>query len=265
MRRLVTAIVVATVAAVLPVTATAAPRFRTLTVQGPGNTYADVSFSSRVRLATSMTSEMRPRYTATGTYAGVYVTPVHGPGPAAGTFLMRAFRMLSDLPFPLGPVDAWLPPGRYRVHLLGDAPATVRISVEGLGRDVSVRTATPSPVHATLLQRGVAGVSAPADRTIVPFTVGPDTVTVVASVHESSAFAGRREVCVRERTDGLSPCLDGNAGRGWYYSVVPIEWGIGGAAAYHPGELPAGPSEVEFLDVTVGAPKALQAFVMTLS
>jgi hypothetical protein len=223
-----------------------------------------VTFATRVRLSTSATSTTPPRFAGAGAYTGVYVAPLRGSTPGSGTLLLRGLPLLSDVHFPLGP-QSWLPPGRYRVHLLGDAPATVRVRVEGLPRDVTVRTARPSPVVAALTRRGVAGVDAPADRTVVPLTVRSTTLTVVASAHESTAFLGRREVCVRRRTDGLSPCLDGNAGRGWYYSVVPFRWGLAGAAVYHPGALPVGDAEVEYLDVTAGAPAGLHSFTMMLN
>lgn len=115
------------------------------------------------------------------------------------------------------------------------------------------------------VSRGVAGVATPADRTIVPFTVRRRTLTVVAEAHESTGFYGRRDVCVRERTNGLSPCLDGNSGHGWYSGVYPFRWTLGGAAAYHPGALPLGELEAEFLDLAVAVPHGMTTFVMTLN
>lgn len=249
----------------LPVPAvTAAPALRTLTVRGVPNAYAEVTFGSRVRFETSATTKAPPGYDASGTYAGAYVEPVRGSGPVAGTVLLRAMPGLSDVPFPLGP-QGWLPAGRYRVHLLGDASTTVRIRVEGLRRDATVATRTASDVVATWVSRGVAGVPTPADRTVVPFTVGRRTLAVVGATHESTGFYGRRDVCVRRRTNGLSPCLDGNSGRGWYWGVYPVGWRLGGAAAYHPGELPVGELEAEFLDAAVAVPQGLTAFVLTLN
>lgn len=247
-----------------PSAAAAAPRLRTLTVRGLPNAYAELTFASRVRFETSATSKAPPSYDAKGTYAGAYVEPVRGDGPVAGTVLLRAMPSLSDVPFPLGP-QGWLPPGRYRVHLIGDASTTVKIRVEGLRRDLTVTTKTRADVVAQWVSRGVAGVATPADRAIVPFTARSRTLTVVAEAHESTGFYGRRDVCVRKRTNGLSPCLDGNAGRGWYWGVYPLRWTLGGAAVYRPGVLPVGELEVEFFDLAVAVPHGLTTFVMTLN
>lgn len=242
---------------------TAQPASRTLTISGRVNGFADVTFPTAVRLGTSRHAAVPPVVTGTASYAGAYLTPLDGAGPSAGTIILRAFPMFGDTPFALT-THTSLPAGRYRVHLLGDAPTTVRMSIDGVRRDVSVRTRTPSDVTAQQVGRGVAGVDTPVDRAVVPFTVRPVTLAVVASSHESTAFAGRREVCIRSRTDGLSPCLDGNGGRGWYWAVVPVRWRLGGAAVVNPGELPTGPAEVEFLDYSAGAPHDLHAFVLTL-
>lgn len=244
--------------------ATAAPVLRTVTVRGVPNAYAEVTFTGRVRFETSATTKAPPSYDAKGTYAGAYVEPLRGDGPAAGTVLLRGMPGLSDVPFPLAP-QGWLPPGRYRVHLLGDAPTTVRIRVEGLRRDLTVTTRTRADVVAQWVRRGAAGAATPVDRTIVPFTARRRTLTLVAGAHESTGFYGRRDVCVRPRTNGLSPCLEGNAGRGWYQGVYPIRWTLGGAAVYYPGALPLGELEAEFFDLAVAVPHGLTTFVMTLN
>lgn len=246
------------------VPATAQPAARTLTVTGVANAYTDVTFSSRVHLSTAAHAGSPPRFEGSGTYSGVYVTPLHGNGPAAGTILLRGLPLLSDVPFPLSGTD-WLPAGRYRVHLLGDAPATVRIRVDGLRRDVLVRTATGSDVSATLLRRAVAGVDLPVDRTVIPLTVRRPTLTILASSHRSTGFVGRRGICVRARAPVQSPCLQGTSGYGWYYGVIPFDWGIAGAAGFHPGDLPAGEYDAEFFDYTAGASKGMYAFAMTLN
>lgn len=246
-------------------TAVAAPSSpRVLTVRGVPNAHAEVSFTGRVRLETSATAKARPTYDTEGTYAGAYVEPVGRSGPVAGTLLLRAMPGLSDVPIPLGS-RSWLPPGRYRVHLIGDAPTTVKIRVEGIRRNLTVTTTKPAAVAATWVARGVAGVVTPVDRTIVPFTVRRPTLAVIATSHESTGFYGRSEVCVRNRTNGLAPCLDGNAGRGSYWGGYPLRWTMGGAAVYPPGGLPLGELEAEFLDAAAAVPGRLTSFVMTLN
>lgn len=244
--------------------AAAAPA-RVLTVRGAGNTYADVTFATRFRLSTSTSSKTPPRYATAGSFAGVFVEPLRRPGAGAGTVLLSRLPGWEDVPFPLAPPGEWLAPGQYRVHFLSDAPGSVRITVEGLRRDVTVATVHRSAVTGGFLDRDVAGVAPLADRTVVPLTIRPDTLTVVASVHRSTALYGRRDVCVRPGSHPLSPCLRGNGGRGWYWGVYPIEWTIGGAGVYSPGELPPGPVEVEFLDATVGVPDEVYRFVLTLN
>ena len=248
----------------VPSAAATAPHARALTVRGTGNTYTEITFTTRVRFSTSMPSKTPPTYSTSGSYAGVFVEPVGRRGSGAGTVLLSGLPGWEDVPFQLAP-ERWLAPGRYRIHLLGDGRGTVRIRAEGLRRDVTVSTVHRSPVAGGFLGRDVAGVSLPADRTIVPFDIRPNTLTVVASVHRSTAFYGRRDVCVRTGTAPLAPCLEGNGGNGWYWGVTPVEWTIGGAAVYSPGELPSGPAEVEFVDLTVGVPDKVYRFVMTLN
>ena len=238
---------------------------RTLTVRGERNTFADVTFTTRIRLSTSTSSKTPPRYATSGSYAAVFVEPLGRVGAGAGTVLLNGLPGWEDVPFPLAPPGDWLAPGRYRVHFMSDAPGAVRIAVEGLRRDLTVVTARRSPVSGGFLDRDVAGVAPVADRTVVPLDIRPNTLTIVASVHRSTAVYGRRDVCVRSGTNALSPCLEGNGGRGWYWGVTPIEWTIGGAAVYSPGELPTGPAEVEFLDATVGVPDEVYRFVLTLN
>lgn len=264
MRTPLSALVVA-LACIATVPAEATSAVRTLTVRGAGNTFTDVTFTARVRLSTAASSKTPPEYTTDASYAGVFVAPLGRPGPGAGTVLLRGMPVLSRLAFALGPPQEWLPPGRYRVHLLGDAPATVRIRAEGLRRDLTVTTTRPSSVRGGYLDRGLAGVTTPASRTVVPFDVQPTTLTIVSSEQRSTAVYGRRDVCVRPRSDGTSPCLEGNANRGWYWSVYSIDWSIGGAAVYSPGKLPNGSFEVEFLDVSVGAVDNFYTFVLTLN
>lgn len=249
----------------IPASATAATPERALTVRGAGNTYADITLATAVRLSTSTAARTPPRFTTSGSYAAVYVEPVGRAAPGAGTVLLNGLAGWEDVPFALGPPATWLPPGRYRVHLLGDGGGSVRVEAQGLRRDVTVTTTRPSNVAGGFLDRDVAGASLPADRTVVPLTIRPNTLTIVASQQRSTAFYGRRDVCVRSGTDPLSPCVEGNAGRGWYWGVTPIEWTVAGAAVYSPGELPNGPAEVEFVDATVGVPHDVHRFVLTVN
>lgn len=263
MTRRIVAVLLALAGVPVPA-AVASPALRTLTVRGVPNAFTEVTFAGRVRLETSMMTKTPPVYDAKGTYAAVYVEPVRGTGPVSGSILLRAMPGISDIPIPLGPLG-WLPAGHYRVHLLGDAATTVRIRVQGLRRDVTVATRTRSDVAARWVDRRTAGVATPANRTIVPFSVRPKTLAVIGAVHESSGFYGRRDVCVRRPTNGLSPCVRGNSGHSRYWGVYPIRWTMGAAGSYHPGMLPPGDFEVEFLDAAVAVPHGLTAFVMTLN
>jgi hypothetical protein len=246
----------------LPAASAAPPR--ALTVRGMTNAYAEVSFAHAVRFETAASAAMRPRYDAKGTYAGAYIEPVRGDGPVAGTMLLRAMPGLSEVPFPVAR-EAWLPPGRYRVHLLGDAATVVKIWAHGLRRDTTVTTKAPSGVVAGWPSGAVAGVAAPVDRTIVPLRVQARTLTVVATSQESTGFYGRRDICVRKRTNGLSPCLEGNAGHGSYWGVVPLTWTLGNVAVFPPGALRPGEFEAEFFDAVVAAPYRVRRFVFTLN
>jgi hypothetical protein len=263
MRRLAAACALALVAG-LATTGTAAPARHFLTVTGTPNSYAEVTFPVRFRLSTYAIAATPPSITTSGRYGGAYVTPVLGRGPAAGTLLLRDMGGLSKVPFDIGTRE-WLPAGRYRVHLLGDGATTVRLAAEGLRRNVDVRATRRSEVTGGYVSRGVAGlVYTPVDRTIVPLDLGPRTLAVIASSHESTAMAGRRNVCIRVRDDHLSPCLEANAGYGWYWSAIPFDWGLAGVAVHEPGTLPIGGIETEFFDATVGVATSFRAFAMTL-
>ena len=111
----------------------------------------------------------------------------------------------------------------------------------GIGiRDLTVTTKTRADVVATWVSRGVAGVATPADRTIVPFTVRSRTLSVVAEAHESTGFYGQRDVCVRERTNGLSPCLDGNSGHAPVLGRLPNQVDHGRCGGIPPRRASAG-------------------------
>jgi hypothetical protein len=242
----------------------AAPPLRTLTVRGVPNAYTEVTFPTRMRLEVWYSSSTPPVFDTDGTYAGAYLEPVRGDGPAAGTAVLRSMTVRDEAAFTLG-ATGWVPAGRYRVYLLADAPATVRIRVAGLRRDMTLTTRTRADVKGGWVDRGVAGVHAPVDRTIVPFTVRPRTLTIAASQHESTGFYGRREECIRLRSDERSLCLEGTHGRGGYWGVYPATAYVGAGGSITAGTLRPGEYEVEFFDATVGVPHAYRTFLLTLN
>jgi len=73
----------------------------------------------------------------TGSFAGFLITPIASKRPLAGAFVSRALGN-RDHPLPLA-TARHLAAGTYRLTYLGDGPATIRVSVRGLGRDLSLQ------------------------------------------------------------------------------------------------------------------------------
>lgn len=139
----------------------------------------DVMFRFPVTLVTAR-STMR----GTGSYAGYYVQPLTGdPGGGVGELVLNGAATAGDEsePVPVGLGDAFersgenkvIPPGRYRLHVLGDAATTVRLALRGAPASRSLRAGRPSAFEGVARDVArLAGQPGPAARTAeLPITV----------------------------------------------------------------------------------------------
>ena len=189
----------------------AAPPFRTLVFRARANASLDITFPRSVTL-----DGWKIQTTGGRNYVGFYLQPLTGkPDAGAGAVRFHGYRIpgFTWAPLPVGVDDGWaftsdsttrtLPAGRYRLHVLADAPAEVRIPVVGF---------TAKPLHATrptrvshlvkdvtseLVPRVPGGTATPgAARADLPFTVPSERTISFASLqvlrhgHRSTAGVG---------------------------------------------------------------------------
>ena len=246
---------------------TAAPATRVLTIRGAKNAYVDVTFATRFRLHTDdHRHKDAPRITTTGTYGGFYVVPL-GKGPeavGAGTIQLQGLPVFANMAMGIGTFE-WLPAGRYRVHLLADAETTVRVHGEGLRRDLSLRPAKPSATAATFVHRTTGGADVPVDRTVIPVSIRPNTVTLLAGQQDSNGVVMDQYQCLHPpaRPEG---CATGDGiGGNFLVTGTPAGRSAGSGMIVYPGEHPPGEAEADFIDVTAGVPRGMYAFALTIS
>lgn len=107
---------------------------RFLTVSGDGTGYVDVTLAEDTMLD--------PRYVriqATGRVAGLYVRPLAGSGREFVLITVRDSERIA-----LSPGE--LPAGRYRVHLVADRRASVRVLARGLRHNIAERVRHRRPL-----------------------------------------------------------------------------------------------------------------------
>lgn len=126
-------------AALLVVGALAVPAHadheRYLTVSGDGPGYVDVRFTSPVSLDGGLT-----KFRTSGSVAGLYVRPL-----TRGVTAYEVVVSVRDVGL-LGGGVAELPAGTYRVYLVTDGHASVRILAKGLHDHVTVRASHRVPM-----------------------------------------------------------------------------------------------------------------------
>lgn len=248
------------------VPAEASHTLRTLTVRGSRNAYVDVTFKSSFRLYRDEFDGNPPVFSAKGAYAGVYLTRLGGgddESPSAGTLLVAGMPGWRDWALGFGTGD-YLSAGRYRVHLLADAQATVKVSVAGLAKDLTLTPTTRSRTRGRLVHRTVNGVDLPVDRTFIPVNLRAPTMTVLAASHDATGAGGDQRICLHT-PDDARPCeLGGGIGGGFTVVGTPGAYGMGTAMFVYPGEAPAGEAEAEYVDATVGVPDSMYAFALTI-
>ncbi|HEV2889491.1 MAG TPA: hypothetical protein VGX28_03875 [Frankiaceae bacterium] len=197
-------------AAVLLLGATAVPAYadhdRFLTVTGDGSGYVDVTFDTEVTLDTLYT-----QYRTSGRVSGIYV---HKTGASLADDVIaiqeHGFGVVRS-----GPYEP-LPAGKYRVYLVADGRATVRVLARGLRHNVAARVTRRTRVPVSAERMDVRADS--------PVRYRGDTRTPLRG-HGSMVLAAYRttlpkrevpatwggvEICVEQ--PGEQPCDDTTAG-----------------------------------------------------
>lgn len=226
-----TAVAVVTALALGTPAAQAAPRppsDRTLTLTGSGTGYVDVSISGSARFHDS-------DFAATGgtTYVGWVAQRV-----STGDIVFGALRHKAWGPTPMRitnpatPPSASVPGGTFRLYLVADGPATVKVRVGGLATARTLAASNPASSAAGSVALGDA-----------PIVVNHSPVTstgrslIVSAVHHSSTAgaAVRINACVRKtNTEECDPTTFGLVALNVLSSAstARVSW---------PGETAAGP------------------------
>lgn len=195
--------------------------------------------------------------TTTGTYVGFVIERVGHNVPLVGAVRVPQFDLgkLALTLMPLG-TERTLPPGKYRIHLLTDGEATVRIAMTGLSHDLVRKPRGPSPVEGGIVDIGHAG----SGYATIPVSIAPRTTLAMAAyIRTDLSVAHALSACVGRLTDLCQTRSD--RGR------VVIWRGVSEAfmqQVYGPGELPVkGATDVSFTAASVGAAQVLQGFALT--
>ena len=182
----------------------------TYTLSAARSASVDVTFTRAVTLDMG-----RTRVTGAGAYAGYYVQPLGAaPDSGHGEIWVTEFSYpdFQRFPIPLGNQDAILsypkgtarrlPAGRYRLHVLGDRAAHVRLALTGAGADRRLSPSRPSPFAAVWkdVTPDVAGQRVPGTVTAdLPITVkSADSLTFLAwyvvshATHHTIATSARQ-------------------------------------------------------------------------
>ena len=207
MRRLLPALILA---ASLATPASAAPKTHHLVLRGARSASVDVTFATRFRpLLGVIDSPADVSVTTKGTFAGVFFENLSRKLGVGAVQVPEAAGLGQAWPMSWGASDERdfsLPAGRYRVHLLADGQATVRVGVEGLARDVSYVPRGRSQVTGRL-------VEVPDVHVDIPVNVRSTTTTVlVAYTDQDVSLPGATSICLDEDADG--PCEAGTTSWG---------------------------------------------------
>lgn len=271
MRWIPVPLAIAILLAAAPATPVEAGRPTEIVLNGKRSGFAQIRVGQRVGLEccglepVTQNGQTRLRTTGftartTGTYAGFVIERV-----ADGRIMKMAVRVPA-LDLRVGRVPTFisfgrfndLPRGRYRVHLLTDGRATVRIVADGLSSDVFLQPNRRSPVSATLIPLAEGTT----DRTVqarVPVHVGRTSMVGLATKTEGdTAQAHYLSQCLTEPGGVCTDEEDYDVG------VSPGSGGGGRTMIrVHPaGTLPHGPYDAVFSAGSVGLQEPAYGFVL---
>lgn len=184
--------------------AQAAPAY--LTISGSRIAQAHLTLKETIRFKEFSALDEQQFFSvpANGTFGGFLIERLPSREWAAGGLYQKdilATRDRRPLSRRFGPSVATLEPGRYRVHLLTDAPMMIRLRLD-LGSSLSLTPTTPSPIQIKRL--ALSGPGAPlATDAHLRFTVGSDQIVNLATYSRLNG-AGLRviAVCIDDQT----PC-----------------------------------------------------------
>jgi hypothetical protein len=249
--------VLALLLTVAPAARAADPHY--LVVRGRGPAVADVTFAHPFQLLLDP-GRPAPYVTTRGTYAGIWVEDVRArKNLGVGVAVVPAMRGLGgDVPLAWGYTQSELPAGRYRVHLLADGAAEIRVPVTGLSHDVVVKPTGRDQVRATLRDITLAPNVGSTD---IGVAVYKTTMTILAaSTDEDSSFAAS-SVCLTKQPDLPCGTTEGQGG-----SMTGGGVGTRSSTAFevcvYPGDLKAGEYQAAY---TAGTPRARKLYAFALS
>ncbi|HVF06687.1 MAG TPA: hypothetical protein VNA20_17755 [Frankiaceae bacterium] len=178
----------------------AAPASVAYVVTARGSASVDVALGRGVQIHLG-----RTRVSGAGTYAGYYVQPLDRRGDqGVGELRMAGYRFASfdHVALPLGDGEAIraysnpdarptarraLPPGRYRLHVIGDTMTVLSLALSGVRSGRRLTAARPSPLSiawADVTPSGIAGTTrAPAAVADLPVTVASARSLTFLSVY----------------------------------------------------------------------------------
>ena len=198
--------------------------------------------------------------TTSGTYAGFIVERVGGGGIVAGGMRVPAMDWGGIFEMAIPIAEGPLQPGTYRIHLLTDAPARVRITVEGLDRDLTLKPSRRSPVRASF---GSIGVGSGAPIAFSKRTLRVREKTVVVMAHDARFQWGQAHVMRHCISDVLGLCR--TSGNELYAVACPAcsEGVAAMASVYWPADLHPGERDAVIVHAGVGVIPESRALVLT--
>lgn len=212
----------------------------------------------------------RPGYIAgqtKGAYAGWYMQRLPGLEPVAGFLTVRGLDRDLGEPLPVSLVrksPQVIPPGRYRVMLLGDGPSTAFIR--------TIEDWVPSRLHAAtphgVVSSGVLGWDVPGGHSASPVVI-TDPVTGIYELEWHAADlagASHSVICITPSPDitcALSATTGLPGGGGGFHVGGPGTRFAGvGVRHREPGEIP--PGDYNFVLLGGGANTSGRAFMIAL-
>ena len=183
----------------------------------------------------------RTTVTTKGRFGGFYLEPESGdeaatPGRSIGVVVLDEVHAPNEPPFPLPLSDpgGTVRAGRYRIYLIADGPAQVKIPIDGSG---SRRVAVTRPANASALVEQLP-VSAVSVEGMQPITLARRSVSLsTILVGRFRGYVGTIGACLAE-TESTCPGADG-AYTGFFVSPID-EVNFSWTVFYKPGAKPAG-------------------------
>lgn len=229
---------------IAPLTPTnAAPARPSLTVVGNRTAYADITLAHRADLDLSHAT-----LTGGGRFVGLYVETLDKPvadrsepGARFGIVRIRDYHPTGEAAPTLMLGDAWLAAGRYRVYLVADGAATVRVPLSG-SPTLKVRAVRPTEAAAVVAPDILVNQLEANNRQALRVTGRRSISFSSITVGRFRAFAGQIAACMalpgQDCGTATARGADGTY-TGWFVSPL-LEREFMFTLGYEAGVLPAG-------------------------